>query len=147
MRALTPKQERFVQELVRGCSQREAYREAYDCEKSSDRTVDKKASLLYVRADIRGRYDELQAEAAKLVVWDRAKAAQDLIEVRQIALEHIRQTRGHKVNTTDKGSRELADLPKASIQLVISSTAELNRMFSVYDSGDDDGKVAVIDDV
>lgn len=40
-------------------SQREAYRGAYSCEKSSDKTVDNKASALLRNGEIKARYDEL----------------------------------------------------------------------------------------
>ena len=147
MRALTPKQERFVQELVRGGTQRAAYRAAYGCVRWSENAVDSQASRTLASPKVRARYEELQAEAAKLVVWDRARAARDLIEVREIALAHIRKTTGHDVHFDEHSKRDIADLPKASIQVVLNSTAELNRMFGVYDTGDGDGRVAVIDDV
>lgn len=56
---LTVKQERFVQELVKGKSQREAYKASYDAERMKDSTIDKKASLLFKKGEIRGRYEEI----------------------------------------------------------------------------------------
>lgn len=56
---LTNKQERFVQELVKGKSQREAYKIAYDAENMKASTIDKRASELFKRGEIKGRYDEL----------------------------------------------------------------------------------------
>lgn len=146
-RRLTPKQERFVQALVSGASQREAYRAAYNCERSSDKTVDSKASRLLGKDTVGARYDEMMAELASRVLWDRERATREMLEVRELALEHIRATRDHKANMTDKNSRELADLPKTAVTLLISSTAELNKMFDVYGSvdGDDDNVTIVID--
>lgn len=60
---LTQKQERFVQELVKGKTQREAYKASYDASKMKDKTVDEKASRLFKQDKIRARYDELIKEA------------------------------------------------------------------------------------
>lgn len=67
---LTDKQERFVQELLKGKSQREAYRAAYDCKRSSDKTVDNKAYALFKKGEVRARYDELHHNAIKRTVDD-----------------------------------------------------------------------------
>lgn len=145
MRALTPKQERFVQELVRGCSQREAYRAAYDCARSSDRAVDTKACTLFATEKIRGRYDELQAEAAAGAIYDRRRAIADLTEIVDIGLAHVRATKDDGKNFTDKGSRELADLPRGAAT-VLSAIEKLDKLLGLSQA-DGDGKVAVIDDV
>lgn len=57
---LTIKQEKFVQELLKGKSQREAYKSAYDSINMNDNTIDNKASLLFKNAKVRVRYDELK---------------------------------------------------------------------------------------
>lgn len=67
---LTNKQERFVQELVKGKSQREAYKIAYDAENMADKTVDEKACRLIKQDKVKARYDELmkptEDEATKM---------------------------------------------------------------------------------
>ena len=40
---VTPKQERFIQNIIKGMSQREAYRDAYPKNKSKDEVIDVKA--------------------------------------------------------------------------------------------------------
>lgn len=77
---LTLKQERFVQELVKGKSQREAYKNSYNAEKMKDNTIDRKASLLFRRDDIRTRYEELMKEAQKSAVMDAVQARAFIIE-------------------------------------------------------------------
>lgn len=57
---LTSKQETFVQNLVKGMSQREAYKNAYNAEKMADKTIDTKACLLFKKEKVRERYDELR---------------------------------------------------------------------------------------
>ena len=56
---LTPKQEKFVQNIVKGMSQREAYKHSYDASNMKDKTIDDKASLLFKKDEIRTRYKEL----------------------------------------------------------------------------------------
>lgn len=62
---LTDKQEKFVQELIKGKSQREAYRIAYPKSKASDNTVDVKASKLFSLDKVRIRYDEINDRLVK----------------------------------------------------------------------------------
>ena len=61
---LTAKQEKFVQNLIKGMSQREAYRDAYPNDKSTDETVDKNAcNLLNNNSKVLSRYNELLQKA------------------------------------------------------------------------------------
>lgn len=56
---LTIKQEKFIQNIVQGMSQREAYKNSYNANNMKDSTIDKKASELFQKGEIRGRYEEL----------------------------------------------------------------------------------------
>lgn len=58
---LTQKQEKFVQALIAGKSQREAYKEAYNAAGMTDKTIDEKACKLLAGDKVRARYEELQA--------------------------------------------------------------------------------------
>lgn len=61
---LTAKQEKFVQNLIKGMSQREAYRDAYPNDKSADDTIDKNAcNLLNYNSKVLSRYNELLQKA------------------------------------------------------------------------------------
>lgn len=60
---LTPKQEKFVRNLIQGMSQREAYKNSYDAENMLDKTIDEKACILFADDKIKTRYRELQEEA------------------------------------------------------------------------------------
>lgn len=57
---LTAKQEKFVQGLIEGKSQREAYKAAYDAERMKDSTIDDTASKLLKKPEIAHRYKELR---------------------------------------------------------------------------------------
>lgn len=56
---LTIKREKFVQNLVNGMSQREAYKNSFDASKMKNETIDNKASKLFNTDEIRARYEEL----------------------------------------------------------------------------------------
>lgn len=64
---LTPKQERFIQNIVSGMSQRQAYKDAYNVESMSDEAIDVEACRLFNDTKISLRYrelmDKLQDEA------------------------------------------------------------------------------------
>jgi phage terminase small subunit len=59
---LTIKQERFAQGLFAGLSQREAYKQAFDCKNMSVETIDKRACELAKLGKIAGRLRELTDE-------------------------------------------------------------------------------------
>ena len=59
---LTVKQEKFVQGLFAGLSQREAYKQAYNCGKMTDKTIDEAACKLAKDPKIITRLEELQNE-------------------------------------------------------------------------------------
>ena len=60
MSNLTPKQEKFVQALVSGKSQYEAYKEAYNATNMKDKTIDERASVLFKNDKIKTRYNEFK---------------------------------------------------------------------------------------
>lgn len=64
---LTPKQEKFVQGLFSGLSQREAYKQSYDAKNMVDKTIDETASKLLKDHKIATRLGELQEEVKKKV--------------------------------------------------------------------------------
>ena len=84
---LTPKQEKFVQNIVAGMSQREAYKNSYNAENMSDKTIDNKAYQLFKKDDIRARYDELMDKAMDESIMsakERLKWLSDLVNNIQV---------------------------------------------------------------
>ena len=55
---LNVKQEKFVQNLIKGMSQRQAYKEAYNAT-YADKDIDNKASKLFNKDEVQTRYREL----------------------------------------------------------------------------------------
>ena len=74
MDKLTLKQELFVQGIISGLSQRQAYRQAYKAEKMSDETVDSKASELLKNGKVTVRYRELLKQFSNMSLWSREQA-------------------------------------------------------------------------
>ena len=62
---LTQKQEKFVQELIKGKSQREAYKKAYDAKNMKDTTIDSHACRLFKNDKVKARYNELRGKVVK----------------------------------------------------------------------------------
>lgn len=62
---LTAKQEKFVQELIKGKSQREAYKIAYNAKNMKDTTIDVKASQMLKADKVRVRYEQLRGKVVK----------------------------------------------------------------------------------
>ena len=73
---LTEKQEQFVQNIIQGMNQAEAYRSAYPNQKMSDKTIWEAASRLMKNDKVVARINELRNELAKPTI----KTAQERLE-------------------------------------------------------------------
>ncbi len=78
---LTVKQEKFVQNLILGMSQREAYKNSFNAENMSDKTIDSKACTLLKREKVRERYNELREEVQKTAVMSAFEKRMILREI------------------------------------------------------------------
>ena len=65
---LTAKQERFVQNIIKGMTQRDAYKNAYNAENMKDATIDTEACLLLKDPKVSKRYQEILKEMEKTAV-------------------------------------------------------------------------------
>ena len=75
MDKLTPKQELFVQGIISGLSQRQAYRQAFSTSKKwKDSTVDLKASELLQNGKVLVMYRELLKQFSNMSLWSREQA-------------------------------------------------------------------------
>ena len=76
--------EKFVQSLIAGMSQRQAYREAFPASNRwKDKTVDNRASELF--REVLGRYKELQEEAQDAAILTRKERMVALSDIAQNA--------------------------------------------------------------
>ena len=84
---LTPKQEKFVQGLFAGLSQREAYKQAYNAVKMKDKSIDEKACVLAKEVKISSRLKALQDEVIEEI------KAKNIITVEEILTEYAKIAR------------------------------------------------------
>lgn len=98
--SLTTKQEIFVQRLIEGYSQREAYKFAYEASNMKNETVDKRASELFSKGEIKGRYEELKNELKQKMFYTVEKANNDLEWIKLKAKEDIEYRGIKQANAT-----------------------------------------------
>lgn len=80
MQMLNAKQEKFVQNLIDGMSQREAYRNAYNA-KYKDEAIDSKASALFKTDKVQVRYRELLDKVADKAIMSSKQRMKWLSDV------------------------------------------------------------------
>ena len=114
--SLTTKQEIFVQRLLEGNTQAEAYRFAYNCENMKDKTIIEKASKLMAQSNIRARYEELLEEHKKKALWNRSKAEEKLMWLLDKSQEDI----------------EYRGLKQANSNSMLNTIKELNTLTDLY---------------
>ena len=114
--SLTTKQEIFVQRLMEGYSQREAYKFAYNCEKMKDESIDIEASKLFNNPKISLRYQELLDEYKEKAKWNRSKAEEKLMWLLDKSQEDI----------------EYRGLKQANSNSMLNTIKELNTLTDLY---------------
>jgi phage terminase small subunit len=78
---LTPKQEMFVQNIIKGMSQADAYRNAYTTNKMSDKTIHEAASRLMADSKILARVKELREQTDKETIMSAQKRLEWLTQL------------------------------------------------------------------
>lgn len=121
---LTPKQEKFVRNLVKGMSQREAYKNSYDAENMTDKTIDEKACILFADDKIRARYNELIERATTASVMTAQERLEFLTEV---IMDLQREKR---IKVTDDGTVEYEE--PADINTKLKAVDLMNKMQGEY---------------
>lgn len=116
MSNLTPKQEKFVQGLISGLSQREAYKRSYDCKKMSDNSIDREASLLSSNPKVSQRYNVLLNEHKDKALWTREQSVMDLIWLKEQS----------KASIMEIGVRQ------ANSNAMLNAIKELNAVEDLY---------------
>ena len=98
---LTAKQEQFVQNIIQGMSQADAYRSAYNCQKMSDKTIWEKASRLLADGKVTARVAELRDQLAKPSI----KTAQERMEWLTAIMDSNEETTSDKLKASDQLNR------------------------------------------
>lgn len=81
MEKLTIKQEKFVQNLLKGMSQREAYKNSYDASNMKNETIDRRASELFKNGKVKARYEELNKRAENKAIMSAIERKKWLTKV------------------------------------------------------------------
>ena len=121
---LTAKQEKFVRNLIKGMSQREAYKNSYDAENMSDEAIDVNACRLFKEPKISLRYQELQARLDKATIMTAQERLEYLTEV-------IIGLQSEKVVQMVNGEAIEVDMP-VSIKNKLSAIDLMNKMQGEY---------------
>lgn len=121
---LTQKQEKFVQGIIEGKSQAEAYRAAYNCENMSDNAIYREASLLIDTPKIAQRLKEIREQMMKPTIM----SVQERMELlSRIASGQEPEREAHIVN----GEVVEVEVP-ASLKERRSAIDLLNKMTGEY---------------
>ena len=118
---LTAKQEKFVQGLVSGLSQRQAYIQAYSTKNMKDATIDNNAYKLMQNNEISTRYKQLMDEHKKKALWTREEAINDLKWLKEQAKRSILDEK------FDNGY-----VRQGSATAFINAIKELNSLEDIY---------------
>lgn len=137
MAKLTDKQEKFVQELLKGKSQREAYRIAYpNSVKWKDSAVDQNASKLLKHTKVLPRYNQLKDRLIKEAEDECIVEAKDVLrEFARIAFADVTDyanivtiPRTQTVWNEDLGEYETKEVPDRYDQIVVlNDTVDLKK--------------------
>lgn len=140
---LNAKQEMFVQNLIKGMSQREAYKKAYNAT-YDPKAIDSKACNLFNSDKIQERYKELIEEV-------KDEAIMTAIERRKWLTNVINGKELEKVEVTlADGQKELVGSKEADLNMKMKAMDMLNKMDGEYISnhkisGDQDNPVHIVD--
>ena len=118
---LTPKQERFIQNIVSGMSQRQAYKDSYNAENMTDESIDTEACLLFNNPKVAQRYRELMDKLEDEAIMSARE--------RMIWLSNV--VKG-KVKHTSYGSDGEAYENEAYISDKLKAVDTLNKMSGEY---------------
>lgn len=88
---LTYKQEQFIQGLLDGLSQIEAYKRAYNCENMSDSTISSNASRLFKNSKIIARYSRLLDAYSSQKLIQRTELSERMLELLERATEDTKE--------------------------------------------------------
>ena len=114
---LTIKQEKYAQGLFKGMTQREAYKDAYNCENMTDKTIDEAACRLADDSKVIARIAELTEGLTKRNV---ALVEKVLNQLSKIAFADIKDMLSYKtVKTLDETATTLLGTPITTYKTII----------------------------
>ena len=155
MQKLTVKQELFVQNLISGMSQSEAYKQAYPNTRMKDKTIREAASRLMRNSNVVATYNEMMDEHKQKALWTREQASMELLalleeaknDVKEVGLTAVSKSalidairelnKIEGINTTREEQRELIKAQtehiKAKTKLIVGAEHDFSLMQSLVD--------------
>jgi phage terminase small subunit len=121
---LTGKQEKFVRNLIKGMTQREAYKNSYDAENMSDKCIDEEACKLFNSPKVSQRYQELQERLANAYIM----SAQERLEYLTDIVTGIEQ---EKIIVIEGGEQKEVERP-ANLNERMKAIDIMNKMQGEY---------------
>lgn len=121
---LTYKQEQFIQGLLDGLSQLEAYKQAYNCENMSYSTISSNASRLFKNSKIIARYSRLLDAYSSQKLIQRTELSERMLELLERATE----------DTKEKGFKQ-GNI--SAMTLAVNTLKELNGLTFADDLAQD----------
>ena len=121
---LTAKQEKFVRNLIQGMSQREAYKNSYDAENMTDKTIDENACRLFNDSKIKARYKELQEKLTTASIMTAQERLEYLTEI-------IKGIQGETMLQVVDGEEQEVIVP-TSVKNKLSAIDLMNKMQGEY---------------
>lgn len=122
---LNVQQERFIQNIVKGMSQREAYKEAYNATYDNN-AIDVNASKLFNEAKVQLRYKELLQELEDKSIMSAKERMKWLTEV----VKNIQKEDIYTVN--NDGETVLVSSRNADLNTKLKAIDTLNKMSGEY---------------
>lgn len=122
---LTAKQEVFVQNLIKGMSQADAYRSAYNTKNMSDKTIHEAASRLVADSKVSARISELRGQLTKETIMSAQKRLEWLTE---LVLDNVTPTDSklRAIDIMNKMSGEYTQKIEADVRNEVTINIELS---------------------
>lgn len=121
---LNPKQEKFIQNIVNGMSQREAYKNAYNA-KYKDKAIDEKACVLFNSEKVQKRYKELMEQLEDKAIMSAKERMKWLTDV-------IKNKQQEDIYITSDDVRVKIGSRNADLNTKIKAIDTLNKMSGEY---------------
>lgn len=125
---LNKQQEEFVQYLVRGMTQREAYKKAYNA-KYKDTSIDNRASQLFNKPMVKERYNQLMKEVQKKL---KKKTVMTVRKRMEFLSEIVYGDQKEMINFKTKGKKIIPISKEADLNTKIKAVDVLNKMDGIY---------------
>lgn len=121
---LTPKQERFIQNIISGMNQGQAYKDAYNAENMKDSSINTEAYLLFRNPKVAKRYRELLDELKDVAIMSATERMIWLSEV-------VKGIQKEKEAVFTDGDVVIKDV-EANLATKIKALDTLNKMSGEY---------------